>query len=423
MGQPVYLDVGGIKKLSTKINYEDLLILYKQYIELYNEIPISKYCNSKHNLPQNRIINKILKENNVLYKDFILNFGIKTHVRSNPCEYNEYLRKYKKICNEIGRPLKLNELKDNNYGLPNACYFIKYCGNKNVKTYDDFVNMCGFKSNKLKRNKDDIISSLIKYENQLGRPITKDDISVDKIGFSMIVINRIFGGLNNAKKEIGLLKTESNKPLPFEYYKEQLDDILDNIKKNTNKTYVSWKDIENKEYNKNHIDHKTFLKSFKNEGVDLNLYIKEKGFLYKINDFSFHYLFDDGERVLSNMEFDFSTYLRELGFVYNKDYFRDIPYNTFSNVNSKINCDYKIIINNKVLYVEIAGIIYNIKDSQWKNHKFSYKIAQDYQNKMIKKEKILIDNGKNFLFLFSNDMKNNNYKIVFNNKIRELSHT
>ena len=32
MGKAIYLDVGGRKVLTTEVTYEDLVILYKQYI-------------------------------------------------------------------------------------------------------------------------------------------------------------------------------------------------------------------------------------------------------------------------------------------------------------------------------------------------------------------------------------------------------
>lgn len=55
-----YLNVDGKKVLTTEITYEDLVMLYKQYIEKFNEVPVFSKCNLKNNMPQGRIINKIL---------------------------------------------------------------------------------------------------------------------------------------------------------------------------------------------------------------------------------------------------------------------------------------------------------------------------------------------------------------------------
>ena len=38
-------------------------------------------------------------------------------------------------------------------------------------------------------------------------------------------------------------------------------------------------------------------------------YIKSKGFMMNPSSFSFHYTFDDGERVVSSMEYDFSQFV------------------------------------------------------------------------------------------------------------------
>lgn len=44
MGKAVYLNVSDKKVLATKITYNDLIILYKQYIDKYGSVPmISSY--------------------------------------------------------------------------------------------------------------------------------------------------------------------------------------------------------------------------------------------------------------------------------------------------------------------------------------------------------------------------------------------
>ena len=81
MGKAVYLDVGGQKVLTTEVTYEDLVILYKQYIEKYEEVPNYRNCDSKHNMPQGRIITKILNDNNITRNEFLKQFGIITRLK------------------------------------------------------------------------------------------------------------------------------------------------------------------------------------------------------------------------------------------------------------------------------------------------------------------------------------------------------
>lgn len=420
MGIATILKVGNREVKSTEVTYDDLVILYNQYIETYGKVPTYAYCDLKHNMPQGRIINRVIDEKGITYNDFLLQFGKVCHVRTESKDYDVYVKRFKEVSDKLGHAIVQKELFNNSYGLPNPNWFVKYCPDENVKTYDDFVQWCGYESNKLEKDKEFVKNTLINLEKELGRPITRGDISLEKTGFSMIVLNRMFGGLTNAKKELGLMKTLPNQPLPFEYYKERLDEILDNIKTHTNRDIISWYDIESELNNPYSIEHKTLTKSFKREGVDIFAYIKSKGFMMNPSNFSFHYTFDDGERVVSSMEYEFSEYLRSLGYEYGKDYFRDVLYKTFSNEKSKINCDYKIMVDGIALYIEIAGIIYNCKDCDWRNHTFPSKQERDYQQKMLKKEQRLIESGQHFLFLFKSEMFNDNYKNILNEKINEV---
>lgn len=418
--KPVELKVGKRTILSTELTYDDLKILYEQYIKKYCEVPIFSKCDLKHNMPQGRIINRILEENNVTYNDFLLQFGKVSHVRTESKNYDIFLEKYKEISKQKGRALLSSELTNNAYGLPNVTWFVKYCPDKNVKMYDDFVRWCGFESNKLEKDKEYVCQTLINLEKKLKRPITRNDISKDKTGFSMIVINRLFGGLTNAKKELGLMKTLPTQPRPFEYYQKSLDIILDNFKKNKNRDFISWYDIECDLYGDIHLEHKTLKKAFDRENVDLFEYIKSKGLMMNPSSFSNHYTFDNGERVVSSMEYDFSQYLNEIGYKYKETYYRDVMYKTFTDEQSKMNCDYKIIINDMPLYVEIAGIIYQSKNIDWHTHIFSSKKENDYKEKMLRKERLFLDNNCDFLILFRSDMVSDNYKKIFLDKVEEM---
>lgn len=414
------LIVGDKRVNTTDVTYEDLIILYKQYIDTYGEVPIFSRCDTKHNMPQGRIINRVISEKGITYNDFLLQFGKVSHVRTESKDYDIYVKRFKEISDKLGHTLVQNELFNNHYGLPNPNWFVKHCPDKSVKTYDDFVKWCGFESNKLEKDRDFVINTLINLEKELDRPITRGDISLEKTGFSMIVLTRMFGGLTNAKKELGLMKTLPNQPLSFEYYRSLLDNILENIKNSTDRDCISWADIESEIHNPSSTEHKTFTKAFKREGIDIFAYIKSKGFTMNPSRYSYHYTFDDGERIVSTMEYEFSKYLRSLGFIYNKDYFRDVMYKTFSDEKSKMNCDYKIMINGIPLYVEIAGMIYDCLNESWHDHIFASKQENQYRDKMIKKEQRLIENNCNFLFLFKFEMFNNKYREILQDKINEI---
>lgn len=416
----VNLIIGNNIKRSLDIDYFDLVVLYKQYIEKYGSVPIYKYCDSKHNMPQGRIITRILKENNISYGDFLLQFGRTKKVRTEDVNnYDKYKNDFITICKNINRTLLTDELTD--YGLPSSQWFVKHCPNESVKTYNNFVSWCGLEDNSLKKSKLEISETLVKLEEKLERPILRSDISLNKTGFSMIVINRIFGGLDNAKKELGLMPTSYKKPLrPFDFYKNHIDNVLSKLLEINDNNYVSWYDIENTEVDGYRASHKTILENFKNNNIDFFKYIKSKGFEIKPDNWSYKYLFEDGEKVVSSYEYKVSKFLKDKGFIYNKTYFRDVLYSTFTNNSGKHNCDYKIILNDSNFYIEVAGVIH-YRDGKWREYESSYRLHNDYRNKMILKEKLLINNNCNFLFIFPEDFKNDIYKELISNKIKEAT--
>ena len=412
----VLLNVNGKYIRSTEITYEDLKILYQQFIETYGKVPIYAECDSKHNMPQGRIITRVLKENNVSYNDFLLKFGKVSHVRTESEDYDFYLNKFIQIGKKLGHALRSNELLNNSYGLPNPNWFVKNCPDKNIKSYDDFVIWCGFRSNKLTKDKDFVVNTLIKLEKELGRPIKQEDISLEKTGFSMIVINRLFGSLNAAKEELGLKKSVTTYR-PFKYYKSKLDNTLDKIYKDTGRKFITWRDIESQKYNEKNLEHKTLILAFEREGLNIFNYIQSQGFEMKPSILSHNYLFEDGERTVSSMEYDFSKFLRSLGYKYKETYFRNVMYKTFSDVKSKMNCDYKIMVGDTPLYVEIAGMIYEANGKDWRTYSSTSKMVNSYREKLIKKESILNACKCNYIILLCSDMINENYKVILQKKM------
>lgn len=402
-----FLQIGENKKKATEINYEDLVILYKQFIETYGRVPSTNDGKAKYNMPQQRIIKRVLESSGISYNDFINQFGKYNHVRSSIDNYDTYIDIFKRKAKELGRPLLSSELINNSYGLPSAQWLIKNCPDIKVKTYNDFVIWCGLKPNKIIHTKESISEQLLELEKELDRPITTTDITQSNVGFSMIVINRLWGSLSKCKEDIGLMKTKPVQPRPFSYYKENLLETLNYLRNNLNRNIISWKDIEG--YS-NSANHKAYLKSFNREGIDIFAFIKDQGFLMNPSDFSFHYTFDNGERVVSTLEYDFSNYLNATGYQYKKDYIRDTMYKSFipSLSKTRINCDY--YINNKV--VEIAGMISN-QNNNWYNKKYPSKQENDYKEKLKYKQNLLEENNIPYLFLFPEDFVSDEYKKKF----------
>lgn len=401
--------VNGEEKSKDELTYLDLEILFSEYVRKTGKYPTQKECTLQNNLPHFRIVAKILKDENILLKDFQTRMGKIGHIRSNASDYDMYVERFKQKCLSENRTLQISDLTNNTYGLPSAKWFVECCPCDKVKTYNDFVKWCGLPVN-TKYDKEYIATKLKDFERELNRSIKGSDIKKNTVGFSMIVINRLWGCLSNAKKEIGLSTEIEDKSLPFDYYRDRIDKTLQYVLETHKRRCVSWTDLETGE---NKVEHHTIYRAFAKQNIDFNSYLQSKGFNLSPCLFGNIDYFDDGELVRSNFEWDFSCFLRdELKLQYKKDYHRDVMYKHFisDNVSNKYNCDYCLHINGRDYYIEIAGLIYNTKKNNWKEIKYTHKKRLDYQNKMIEKEKLLLSGNINYLFIFQNDMKNERYK-------------
>lgn len=418
----VILKVGDRNVKSTDITYADLVCLYRQFIDAYGFVPRTTECDSKHNMPQMRIINKVLESSHITYKDFLRMFGKYSKVRTESGDFSQYLERYHQVAKVLGHAPRQNDLLNNAYGLPGSLWFVHNCPDCSVHTYDQFVRWCGYDTNKLKRwEKDEVSEALTEYQKILGRPIRREDVKTSTVGFSMIVVNRLYGSLGNAKAEIGLENTPpSSQPMPFEYYRDILKDTVLSFINKTGRTRITWRDIESGIYGVVH-SHKTYMKAFEDAGVNIFQYVKSIGCEMNDSTFGFKYTFDDGERVRSAMEYDFSIYLRSIGLKYGIDYKRDVKYRDYFCVNSRIDCDYVININNRQLFVEIAGIIFQPSDCDFSEYDYGNDKANTYRDKMILKRQVLEEAGADYLFLYSNDMRSHEYIDIFENHLKKMN--
>lgn len=202
---PYYVVVNKIPKKATSVTIDDLYVLMNDFIDKNNRLPLMRECTLDNNLPQQRIVMRLLNENGLTYNEFLLQFGKTSHVRSAIENYDFYIQKFIKTCKELGRTLTGRELTNNSHGLPNANFFIKYCPSTSVKTYTDFVKWCGLIPSVKYFDKEMVGQNLIKLEKDLQRPIKVTDIVPDNCGFSYQLVTKYYGCLTNAKQELNLL--------------------------------------------------------------------------------------------------------------------------------------------------------------------------------------------------------------------------
>lgn len=76
LGDNKMLFVNGKYKHPKDITYDDLILLYKEYISKYNIAPTSITSNINNNLPHRTIVNSILKEKGITHDEFLALFGL-----------------------------------------------------------------------------------------------------------------------------------------------------------------------------------------------------------------------------------------------------------------------------------------------------------------------------------------------------------
>ena len=391
--------IDGFKKDDKDLTYEELVFLCDEFVKNKQHIPYNCEFNSKWNLPTLTATKQILSKKEISFDDFLRRYEDVKPTCFNIEEYNEYVDKYKHYSQIMRHPLGVKEVTQ--YDLPCAEWFIVHCPNSNVRMWNDFVAWCGFKQNK--RVSKDVAEKILKdYDMKTDRPIILDDLC--KIGISKSTIEKYWGSFSKCKQALGLKLTPSggNKK-SFENYKNRLDNVIDDCKKQ-GKLRITWDDILHNKYGG--FNYNSLKNAFTEKNMNVVNYIQDNGLSFwksghgKEN----YYVFPDGESISSSYEYDLSSFLKSINLVFDRDYTRNVLYKDIisDDLQNKIDCDYLFY---DALVIEVAGLITNTF-GDWHTYNFKSKREQEYAEKMIWKERLLRENNIPFLFLFPEDFQN-----------------
>lgn len=510
MSIPIILKVGDKDVRSIDITYEDLKILYSQYIETYGDIPVSRYCDGKHNMPHMRIIQNILKENNIKYKDFLASFGkttrfsakmqeeIMNNIKSNfPMNvlgityylssielskksngkhnkyivdiYDEFGYKYKTDYNFILSSIKNGSqlsrfFKRNPYTYENINL---YCKLNNIDLFIDGTNLpvTGYArelldfvdsdgnivktswnhisrykvkcktqdevikfKNKKYMSKEKAIPIIRKMQKDLNRPLLQSDFENTKTTDESIgirVIWRLWGTFNNMIDELGLIKHDCfYKPncsnyTPHENVMNVIKDVCEKVK-TTGRHTVMYSDFA--EYTD--LDITKIRRHCTLDSTTLNDVVKLYGCELQRAGNGMNHRFEDGEFTVSKYEYDFSQFLRENGFEYNKTYFRNIYYKKLDDeYRGNMNCDYCIDFNGQLVYIELAGILgYKREIDAYRNNtQLKSKSKEEYRLKLNQKREMFERNNLEYYILLPDEMNEETYKNILKKYLKEAA--
>lgn len=281
----------------------------------------------------------------------------------------------------------------------------------NSDNIDNYINHAKSK----KMTKEEVTKIILEMYKEKGSALVQDDFEGNTTSshIGIRLVEKHFGSMINMEKELNL-------PIPSEYrYLNdnelilEIKDICEKVYKNENRKTITANDIEKYGIYCSY----TYYYRLSKLGYSLKNYIESLGYNYQKSGCGLNYIFDDGEKVVSRYEYEFSNFLRNNGFEFNKTYFRDVPYkNLDENYNGNMNCDYCINFNEHYVYVELAGILCH------KEHQRAYrnntpiksKSKEEYRQKLNQKREIFERNNLEYYILLPDEMNKRLYKNILN---------
>lgn len=340
-------------------------------------------------------------------------------------KYDEYVKKFIKLSENRNKTISNKELRKPEFNLPDSRWFIDNCPDNNINTWSKFVDWCGFVAKCYPPSKEKASELIIEKQKKLGRPLMYDDFrNPGCYDVGIPYINKTWGSMNKMKEELGLEIIQESM-IDRMLSKEDFDKILESICKyikEKDKDFITERElISHLEWRNLPALSKYSKKYYKCSFIEL---LNTKGYRMGKSSCGITYDFEDGEHITSQFEFMFSKFLKNNGFKYNIDYFRDVKYSTFINdYNKHMNCDYVLHINNQIIYIEIAGMLYGYKTWFYNNKEItSSKSKEKYRLKLKQKEQMLKNNGLIYFILFPCDLTNDNLDMILSNNSLELKH-
>lgn len=340
----------------------------------------------------------------------------------NSNDFDYYVSEYIKKSEEYGKPISHALLRKEPFNLPDARWYLKLCPDKSVTNWREFEDWCGFYVHKLV-TKEKATTLILNMQENINRPLMYDDFrGYGCYQVSIDIVNKYWGSLNKMKNELGLPIIQEGmigKQLTIIGFDSMISDIV-NYVISDKRDFITTREIDqNKDWQNSDTLRRYANKFYHKSLADI---LKENNINLGKQGSGINFTFDDGEHTTSQYEYMFSKFLRDNGFVYNENYFRDVKYSEFiQNHNSMMNCDYVLMINNKPIYIEIAGIIESYKEYYYQNKIITCsKSKEKYRLKLLKKESLMKKHGLKYFILFPCDLTRDNFSKITSNPSLEL---
>lgn len=391
--------IGYNDKRVNEFTYDDLICVWEDYYEKNGKYPKINDCRVENGLPS---WSKVMR----ICGDKLEEFKLKYNVIIPPKKENfeDYCISIIELSKKLGKTPTTKEIRELADNIPDYRWLIRNCPDANVTNYNELMLYIGLKPHYL-INKEMATTMILNKYKRLSRNLKKDDFDnpkYDEIGIS--TIDRIWGSFNNMLIDLGLPINQVSM-LELSKSTTELEDDIKRLcehvyNKNGNKL-ITLDDLKECDWCQSY---GTYNRRFKKEfNMSLREYIESIGFELNKAGMGMVYTFQNGEITTSKYEYEVSNYLR----ANNIKYLRNIKYENFTyDYTGNKDCDYVITINNITWYIEIAGILRDVKSMEHSKTIKLPKIQRKYLNDLIEKESMLKQANVNYKILFPNDLKN-----------------
>lgn len=273
-------------------------------------------------------------------------------------------------------------------------------------------------------SKQDVIDIVMQMQEKKGSPLDVYDFyPKQKDGVGIRTIRKFWGELWIMQKELGMKITgKHGSILSDKDTLKEIDTICEIIKNTESRTLITYNDFRK---HGTYADNRRYAEVCKKlKGCSFREYITSLGYELQRAGNGMNYKFNDGEVTTSLYEYDFSKFLRNNGFEYNKTYFRNIYYKKLdSEYMGNMNCDYCINFNGKLVYIELAGILGNKEhqEAYRNNTPLKSKSKEEYRQKLNQKREMFERNNLEYYILLKDEMNENTYKNILNKYSKEVT--
>lgn len=240
-----------------------------------------------------------------------------------------------------------------------------------------------------KYNKEYLLNLIFDFKNKYGKVPTIKELHKELGLDYKLYYQKVFGSWNNALKEANLPLNSVS-----QYDDEFLHSEFERFVK-TNSRIPTYAEFNNSEY--------PSFWCYQSRFGSWNKAVVAYG--YEPNDKNRKYILENGEICASSYEHDISLWLQKENVKYDRNIlYIDIDTNGYK---GKMDCDYKIYINNEIWYVEMAGFLSSRDFKKLSREEQIYYFKLQYKKKLLKRSEV------KYLIIYPSHLKEKSMEDIF----------